>query len=170
MAAVEISVDEERLQGLFQSYRPLARLLEEICNQVLEAEISDHLGADPHERTDSRRGWRNGHHERCLTTRVGTLELPVPRSRDESFSTKLFERYQRSEKALDQRPHRGKPGGAEEGLRLLVIEDGAVVLGFKDGDPCRSTAWPDTWRRQPDGGAPRARRSRAHCGRPRWSR
>ena len=100
MAAVEITVDEEQLQGLFQSDRPLARLLEEICNQVLEAEISDHLGADPHERTEARSGWRNGHYERCLTTRVGTLELRVPRSRDGSFSTELFERYQRSEKAL----------------------------------------------------------------------
>jgi hypothetical protein len=95
MAAVEITVDEEQLQGLFQSDRPLARLLEEICNQVLEAEISDHLGADPHERTETRSGWRNGHYERCLTTRVGTLELRVPRSRDGSFSTELFERYQR---------------------------------------------------------------------------
>jgi len=71
-----------------------------LLNEVLEAEIVDHLRAEPHERTDGRRGWRNGHYERSLTTRVGTLELRVPRDRDGTFRTDLFQRYHRSEKAL----------------------------------------------------------------------
>ncbi|AVU15718.1 hypothetical protein B6178_03010 [Staphylococcus aureus] len=41
-----------------------------------------------------------GYYERSFTTRVGTLELKVPRTRDGHFSPTVFERYQRNEKAL----------------------------------------------------------------------
>jgi transposase-like protein len=78
----------------------MAALLEPILNQLLQAEMSEHLRVEPGERTDQRRGWRNGSYERRLTTRVGTLTLEVPRDRDGTFQTTLFERYQRSEKAL----------------------------------------------------------------------
>jgi len=67
---------------------------------MLQAEMTEHLGAEARERTDSRRGYRNGSYERKLTTRVGTLELEVPRDREGTFDTALFQRYQRSEKAL----------------------------------------------------------------------
>jgi transposase-like protein len=78
----------------------LRRLVEHVLNEVLEAEITEFLGAEPDERTEGRRGYRNGHYERTLTTRVGKVELLVPRDRKGRFSTELFERYQRSEKAL----------------------------------------------------------------------
>jgi transposase-like protein len=74
--------------------------MEKVFNQILQAEMSDHLGADRYERSEDRTGYRNGSYERQLTTRVGQLPLEVPRCKDGSFSTKLFERYQRSEKAL----------------------------------------------------------------------
>ncbi|MBA3390003.1 MAG: IS256 family transposase [Rubrobacter sp.] len=67
---------------------------------MLEAEITEHVGAAPHERTDARKGHRNGYKPRTLRTRVGTLNLLVPQDRDGTFSTKLFSRYQRNEKAL----------------------------------------------------------------------
>jgi hypothetical protein len=54
----------------------------------------------PGEQTDQRTGYRNGSYERALATRVGTLDLEVPRDRDGTFQTELFQRYQRSEKAL----------------------------------------------------------------------
>ena len=62
--------------------------------------MTEHIGAEPYERTDARRAYRNGYRPRQLTTRVGTLTLRVPQSRDGSFSTELFRRYQRSEQAL----------------------------------------------------------------------
>jgi transposase-like protein len=62
--------------------------------------MTDHLGAAAGERTIGRSGYRNGQYERELTTRVGRLQLEVPRDRDGTFSTALFDRYQRSEKAL----------------------------------------------------------------------
>ncbi len=75
---------------------PLRSLLELICQQALEVEISDHLGAETYERT----GYRNGHKPRILTTAIGDIYLLVPQDRDGAFSTALFERYQRSDKAL----------------------------------------------------------------------
>jgi putative transposase len=67
---------------------------------VLAAEMTDALGAGPSERATGRFGYRAGHYSRALITRVGKLELRVPRDRDGRFSTELFERYQRSERAL----------------------------------------------------------------------
>ncbi len=78
----------------------LRQIVREAMQQILEAEMSDALGAEPGERTEARLGYRAGHYPRTLITRVGKLELRVPRDRDGRFSTELFERYQRSEKAL----------------------------------------------------------------------
>ena len=51
-------------------------------------------------RTEKRTGQRNGYKPRTLRTRVGTLNLLVPQDREGTFSTRLFSRYQRNEKAL----------------------------------------------------------------------
>jgi putative transposase len=67
---------------------------------MLEAEITEHIGAAPYERSVTRTGHRNGHKPRTLRTRVGTLNLAVPQDREGTFSTRLFSRYQRNEKAL----------------------------------------------------------------------
>lgn len=75
-------------------------LVERVVQQVLEAEMASFLAADSYERTSERRGYRNGYKPRLLKTRVGELELLVPKDRDGQFQTELFERYQRSEKAL----------------------------------------------------------------------
>lgn len=99
MAEIEITIDEKQIEEI-ASGRGLAALLRPVLNEILESEMTDHVGAQPHERTEERTGRRNGHYERALTTRVGTVELRVPRDRDGTFSTALFERYQRSEKAL----------------------------------------------------------------------
>jgi putative transposase len=71
-----------------------------VLNQVLEAQVTEHLGAQRYERNTERKAYRNGYRSRTLTTRVGPLVLPVPQVRDGSFSTALFARYQRSEQAL----------------------------------------------------------------------
>jgi putative transposase len=75
-------------------------LVEQVVQQVLEAEMDETLGAEKGERTGNRRGYRSGHYSRTLITRVGKLELRVPQDRQGHFRTELFERYQRSEKAL----------------------------------------------------------------------
>lgn len=75
-------------------------LLKEALQEVLESEMTEHLGAKPGERTEGRNGYRAGYYHRGLVTRIGKLELRVPRDRNGDFSTALFERYARSEKAL----------------------------------------------------------------------
>jgi len=62
--------------------------------------MTAHLGAASYERTESRTGQRNGYKPRQLQTRVGALTLLVPQDRGGTFSTQLFARYQRTEKAL----------------------------------------------------------------------
>jgi putative transposase len=76
------------------------RALQEWFQAALEAEMTEALGAAKGERSDGRLGYRSGYYGRSLVTRVGTLELRVPQDRQGRFSTELFERYQRSEKAL----------------------------------------------------------------------
>ena len=100
MATFEITTRDEKIQDLLQSDQGMVALLQPVLNQVLQAEMTDHLGAEPGERTDSRRGYRNGSYKRKLTTRVGTIELEVPCDCEGTFRPSLFERYQRSEKAL----------------------------------------------------------------------
>jgi len=68
--------------------------------EMLEREMAEALGAAKGERTSSRLGYRSGYYGRTLITRVGKLELRVPQDRDGRFSTELFARYQRSERAL----------------------------------------------------------------------
>ena len=78
----------------------LRQILEEHLQDILETEMTRHIGAEPYERSGSRKGRRNGYKPRMLRTRVGTLNLLVPQDRDGNFSSALFGRYQRSEKAL----------------------------------------------------------------------
>ena len=78
----------------------LKPLVQQIVQDVLESEMDDLLQATKHERAEGRTGYRSGHYGRGLVTRVGKIELQVPQDRQGRFSTKVFERYQRSEKAF----------------------------------------------------------------------
>jgi putative transposase len=78
----------------------LKEIVERVVQELLEAEMTEHIGAAPYERSEKRTGHRNGHKPRTLRTRVGTLNLLVPQDREGTFSTRLFSRYQRNEKAL----------------------------------------------------------------------
>jgi len=79
---------------------PINGLLRHTIQQVLEEELTAFLNAEPYTRTEERRGYRNGYKPRTLKTRVGRLELMVPKDREGRFQTELFEKYQRNEKAL----------------------------------------------------------------------
>ncbi len=58
------------------------------------------MNTDYYERTDSRKGYRNGTYPHTLVTRVGSFTVKVPRLRNGDFSTDLFARFQRSEQAF----------------------------------------------------------------------
>ena len=78
----------------------LREVVERAVQQILQTEMTEHVGAAPYERVEGRTGQRNGHKPRALRTRVGTLNLLVPQDREGTFPTRLFSRYQRNEKAL----------------------------------------------------------------------
>jgi len=76
------------------------KLFSTLLNQVLEAECEMQLEAKRYERSDNRKGYRNGYYTRSLNTRLGEIPLKVPRIRNEPLETFLFENYQMSEVAL----------------------------------------------------------------------
>jgi len=78
----------------------LKTLVQTVIQQLWETEMIECLGAAKSERSGGRLGYRSGYSPRNLITRVGVLELRIPQDRDGRFSTELFERYSRSEKAL----------------------------------------------------------------------
>ncbi len=101
MAKDHRRVDAEIAQGvLFDDPDFLREIVERVLQELLEAEMTEHVSAAPYERSENRTGHRNGHKPRTLRTRVGTLNLLVPQDREGTFSTSLFSRYQRNEKAL----------------------------------------------------------------------
>ena len=102
MATDHRRADAKLVQGAFLLDDPgfLKEIVQRVVQEMLEAEMTEHIGAAPYERTDARKGQRNGHKPRALRTRVGTLNLLVPQDREGNFSTRLFSRYQRNEKAL----------------------------------------------------------------------
>ena len=67
---------------------------------VMELEVTQHVGAERHARTGTRTGQRNGYRERPWDTRVGTIDLQVPRVRDGSYFPALLDPRRRAERAL----------------------------------------------------------------------
>ena len=102
MAQLHFTLDYEFLVGLFAENKDeaFAKLMEALLNQVLKAESCEQLGAENYQRSVSRKDYRNGTRTRGLVTRIGKLELEVPRHRNVPFKTVLFENYQRNEQAL----------------------------------------------------------------------
>ena len=92
MTQVHFTLKSEEIQSIIEySVKDdvSKNILTTVFNQLME-----------NQRTENRQSQRNGYYERSFTTRVGTLELKVPRTRDGHFSPTVFERYQRNEKAL----------------------------------------------------------------------
>jgi transposase-like protein len=89
------------LQEVFSDREGLRRFLAALINEAMQAELTEHLQADRHERTEERRGYRNGFKARSFGTRVGKVDLSVPQTRGcEPYHPSLFARWQRSERAL----------------------------------------------------------------------
>jgi putative transposase len=100
MAKYDIKLNSEEVVGLLAENDKFSTLVESIINQVLEAQMTEHIGVEYYQHSDNRSGYRNGYRLRKIATRVGKLVLRVPQTRDGSFSTDLFRRYQRNEQAF----------------------------------------------------------------------
>jgi putative transposase len=71
-----------------------------LAQALIELELTQHVGAERYERALTRTGQRNGYRGREWDTRVGTIELQVPRVRDGSFFPSLLQPRKRAERAL----------------------------------------------------------------------
>jgi putative transposase len=71
-----------------------------LAQALMEAEVSVQIGAEHGERTPQRTTHRNGYRPRDWDTRVGTIELAVPRVRSGSFLPSILEPRRRAERAL----------------------------------------------------------------------
>lgn len=85
-----LAEDEEFLRALVRT----------ALQEVLEAEMTEALSAEKGERAAGRQGYRSGYYGRTLSRGSANWKLRVPQDRAGRFSTELFERYQRSERAL----------------------------------------------------------------------
>ena len=102
MAQINITLNQNEILQLMSNDREGAfkRLLQESLNSFMKAESTEQLKAEPYERTEERADSRNGFRDRKLNTRIGTITLKVPRHRNGSFETLIFDEYTRSEAAL----------------------------------------------------------------------
>jgi putative transposase len=76
--------------------------VEETLNGLLEEEAKQLCGAAKYERNDARKDYRAGHYERKLHTKVGEVELKVPKLRSLPFETAIIERYRRRESSVEE--------------------------------------------------------------------
>ena len=101
MTRKKSTLNEEEIKAALMNQEDFLKpLVQQVVQAVLEAEMTEALGAERSERTEGRQGYRSGYYSRGLVTRVGKMEIRVPQDRGGQFSTRVFECYQRSEKAL----------------------------------------------------------------------
>jgi len=86
-------LQESGIDGVLQ-------LIQTLLNQVMLIQRSQHLQAQPYERSDERTDYANGFKPRRFNTGIGTLNLSVPQTRKSDFRPEFLEKYQRTDKAL----------------------------------------------------------------------
>lgn len=103
MAQINLTLSQEEILDLLANgnrEQAFSNLLQAALNTILQAESAEQLGAKPYERSDERKGYRNGIRKRMLKTRIGSIILDVPKHRGVPFETMIFDNYARSESAL----------------------------------------------------------------------
>lgn len=78
----------------------LRAVAEAVLQLLMEADVEGLIGAGRHERSPERLNWRNGYRERTLDTRLGALQLRIPKLRQGSYFPPFLEPRKTSEKAL----------------------------------------------------------------------
>ncbi len=71
-----------------------------LAQALMEAEVSSQIGAEPYERTSERIAYRNGYRTRTWDTRVGSIELKIPKVTRGSYFPSLLKPRRRAEKAM----------------------------------------------------------------------
>jgi transposase-like protein len=95
-----VHFDESEIKEFLN--RTVKHAVKDVFEALLEAEAAELLKARPYERTTTRRDHRNGKRKRKLVTRVGEMELTVPRLRTIPFQSQIIDRYKRMECSLEE--------------------------------------------------------------------
>ena len=74
--------------------------IQALAQMIMDVEVSSKIGAGHYERSDSRTAYRNGYRTRSFDTRVGTIELKIPKITAGTYFPSLLEPRKRAEKAL----------------------------------------------------------------------
>lgn len=103
MAKDRINRDEladKLVERAAEAEDPLRTMAELITGFLMEAEVASQVGAEAHERTEQRTTHRNGYRGRRWDTRLGTMQLQVPKVREGGYVPSFIEHRKRSEQAL----------------------------------------------------------------------
>ena len=103
MAKDRINRDEladKLVERAAEAEDPLRTMAELITGFLMEAEVANKVGAEAHERSEQRTTHRNGYRDRRWDTRLGTLQLQVPKLREGGYVPSFIEHRKRSEQAL----------------------------------------------------------------------
>jgi len=103
----------------------LRAMLEVLLTRVMEAEVTSRVAAERHERSDERTGYRNGTRDRRFDTRLGTIDLKVPKLRSGGYVPAFLDERSRSERALSawcskRSTAASRPGASRRSLRRWV--------------------------------------------------
>jgi putative transposase len=95
-------LDRTALLGIMaqQSDDVLQDLMGTIAQAAIDAQFEEFIGAENYERSSERKDHRNGFRARSVDTRIGSIDLRIPRAREGSFVPPLVEHRKRSERAL----------------------------------------------------------------------
>src|ERR671939_926505 len=100
MAEERMALPDTLRKGEEPAEDPLRQIVRWAVQELMEAEVAAQIGAGRYERTDERSTQRNGYRARPWDTRVGTLELQIPKLRTGSYFPSWLEPRRRGEQAL----------------------------------------------------------------------
>jgi putative transposase len=112
-------LEQDDVDALREGVRVLAQA-------VMETEVSSQIGAAPYERSSERTAYRNGYRTRRWDTRVGTIELKIPKVTAGAYFPSLLEPRRRAEKAL----HAVVVEAYVKGVSTRKVDDLVRALGI----------------------------------------
>ncbi len=126
-----MALDQSALLDLLEMMRSaddgelMRRLLASMMQTLVDAEATAFIGAEPHERSESRTTQRNGTRDKLVTTTAGDLTVRIPKVRTGSFFPALLEPRRRIDVAL----HAVVMQAYVEGVSTRRVDDLVVALG-----------------------------------------
>lgn len=95
-----VSFDEVAIKTHLEKL--IKETVQETLNALLDEEADRLVNAEKYERTADREAYRFGHYKRKLTSRVGDLDIEVPKLKGITFQTAVIDRYRRRESSIEE--------------------------------------------------------------------